>query len=100
LPKIELVKGDALTTIPQYIKDNPHLIIALLYLDFDLYEPTKIALEYLLPLVPKEGIVAFDELNQKRRQGETIALKEHLSISGINLRRFFYDPHVAYYIVE
>ncbi len=44
-PKIELVKGNACETIPEYIKNNPHLTISLLFIDFDLYEPTKTALE-------------------------------------------------------
>jgi hypothetical protein len=70
-------------TIPIYVKENPHLIIAMLYLDFDLYEPTKVALENFLPLVPKGGIVAFDEVNSKKWAGETIALKEVLNINNL-----------------
>jgi hypothetical protein len=98
--KIELVKGDAIKTIPEYVQKNPHLIIALLYLDFDIYEPTKVALDHLLPLVPKGGIVGLDEVNQKKWEGETIALKESISISGVRLKKFFYDPSVSYYVVE
>ena len=63
IEKIELIKGDASRTIPDYIEKNKHLIIALLYIDFDIYEPTKVALEKLLPLVPKGGIVGIDEVN-------------------------------------
>ncbi|TYC85949.1 class I SAM-dependent methyltransferase [Acetobacterium wieringae] len=62
--KIELIKGDAIQTIPEYLKNNQHLIIALLFLDFDLYEPTKTALEYFVSRVPKGGIIAFDEINE------------------------------------
>ena len=100
IPKIDLVKGDATKTIPEYVESHPELIISLLYLDFDIYEPTRIALEYLLPLVPKGGVIGFDELNQKKWQGETIALKEVLNLSKINLRKFGYDPHVSYFVVE
>ena len=100
IPKVELVKGDAIETIPQYVKDNPHLIVAFLYLDFDIYEPTSVALKYLLPLVPKGGVVGFDEAGQKRWQGETVALKENISLSGVRLQRFHYDAHVSYYVVE
>ena len=39
------------------------------------------ALEHLLPLVPKGGIVVFDELNVERWAGETKALKEYLKIN-------------------
>ena len=51
--KVELIKGDACTTIPKYIKDNPHLIVSFLYLDFDIYSPTKVALENFMSLIPK-----------------------------------------------
>jgi len=100
IPKIELVKGDATKTIPQYLESHPELIISLLYLDFDIYEPTKIALKYLLHLVPKGGVVGFDELNQKKWQGESIAMKEALNLSRISLRKFEFDPHVSYFVVE
>jgi hypothetical protein len=95
--KIQLVKGDALQTISKYKKENPHLIIALLYLDFDLYEPTKAALEELLPLVPKGGIVAFDELNQYRWAGETKAMNEVLGINNVELKKFKFDSNITYF---
>jgi hypothetical protein len=100
IEKIELVEGDACETIPKYVEENPHLIIAMLYLDFDIYEPTSVALKELLPLVPKGGLVGFDEVNAKKWSGETVALKEHLSLSGISLQKFYYDPWVSYYIVD
>jgi hypothetical protein len=100
IPKIELVRGDACLSIPKYVKENPHLIISLLYLDFDLYKPTLIALKHLLPLVPKGGLIGFDEVNQSKWAGETIALKEAIGLSNIKLKRFNFDAHVSYYIVE
>ena len=100
IEKMELIQGDATKTIPKYVAQNPHLIVAMLYLDFDIYEPTKVALEHLLPLVPKGGIVGLDEINCKKWQGETIALKEVLSINGLRLQKFFYDPWVSYFVVE
>ena len=36
VPKVELVRGDATKTIPSYLKENPQLIVSLLYLDFDI----------------------------------------------------------------
>lgn len=98
--KISLVDGNAIVTIPEYIDHNPHLIISLLYLDFDLYEPTKIALEYLLPRVPSGGIVAFDELNQSKWEGETRAFNEIVGIKNVELKKFSFDPHVSYYRVN
>jgi len=100
IPKIELIKGNAINTIPKYVHDNPHLIISLLYLDFDIYEPTSVALKNFLPLVPKGGIIGFDELNSKKWKGETIALKENIVLENIKLKRFYFDPWVSFYEVE
>jgi hypothetical protein len=69
----------------------------LLYLDFDLYEATKVALENFLPRVPIGGIVGFDELNEKMCLGETIALNEVIGINKVRLRKFTFDPHVSYF---
>lgn len=99
LPKCELIKGDATLTIPRFKEEHPELIIALLYLDFDIYAPTKTALEQLLPLVPKGGVVAFDELNVAKWAGETEAFKELLSLNGIRLEKFTFDPYVSYFVM-
>ncbi len=77
-----------------------HLLISLLYLDFDLYEPTLTALKNFLPLMPKGGVVAFDEIYQKTFYGETVALKEVLNINKISVRKFYFDPNVSYYVIE
>lgn len=96
--KIELIKGDANFTIKSYKEDNPELVIALLYLDFDLYEPTKNALIQLYDLVPKGGIIVFDELANKDWPGETIAFKEMFDLKDIELKRFPFHPQISYFI--
>jgi len=98
IPKVELVVGDAGETIPKYIEDHPHLLVSLLYLDFDLYEPTKAALEHFYPRVVKGGIIAFDELNCPEFPGETIALLETLGIPQAELCRFPFDPYISYFV--
>ncbi len=99
-PKVHLVKGDAVVTIPQFVQQNPHLVVALLFLDFDLYEPTKIALQHLAPRVPKGGIIAFDELNNSCWPGETIAALEYYgNFNSLSLRKFSWDPNIAYVVV-
>jgi hypothetical protein len=100
LPKIELVKGDALTEIPNFIERNQHLIVSMLYLDFDIYEPTKLALEQIVPRMPKGAVLAFDELNAKVFPGETIALLETLGIKNIGLRKTIFDAYISYAIIE
>jgi len=98
IPKVELVAGDACKTIPRYVKDHPQLLISLLYLDFDIYAPTKAALKHLYPRIVKGGVVAFDELNCAEFPGETSALLESFDLQSIELRRFPLDPHISYFI--
>lgn len=98
--KVELVKGDALKTIPDFLKNNQHLIIALLFLDFDLYQPTKVALEHFVPRVPKGGIIAFDEINNVFWPGETIALIEkYISLNTLKIKKFEFDPNISYIVL-
>ena len=98
IPKIELVGGDACKMIPLYVKKHPSLLISLLYLDFDIYAPTKIALEHLFPRIVKGGIVAFDELNCPEFPGETSALLEMFDLKEIHLERTNLDPHISFFI--
>ena len=98
IPKVELVQGDSCETIPQYLEQNPHLLISLLYLDFDLYEPTKAALKHLLPRVVRGGVVAFDELNSPDFPGETMAFIEAAGIALSPLCRFPSDPYISYFV--
>ncbi len=100
LSKVELVKGDATKTIPEYISMNKHLVVSLLYLDFDLFEPTKIALEYFFPRMPKGAIIVFDELNQKQWPGETLAVLEAIGINKLRIQRFSYVPQLSYCVIE
>lgn len=99
IPRLEIVKGDACKTIPSYIESNPHLLLKLLYLDFDLYEPTLIALTYLMPKVVRGGVVAFDQLNCPDFPGETIAFLHELQ-ANVRLERLGMDPWISWFIKE
>lgn len=100
IPKIELVKGNATKTIPKYIKENPHTIVNLLYLDFDLYEPTKIALKYFLPRMTKGSIIAFDELNWKNWAGETKAVLDTIDLKKLKIQRFSFNSNMSYAVLD
>lgn len=98
--KIELVKGDASLTIASYLENNPHLVVALLYLDFDVYEPTKDALKLLRSRMPKGAIIAFDELYVQQWPGETQAVHEVLGINNLRIERFPFHPQISYAILD
>lgn len=94
--KVELVKGDANETIPRYLAEHPHLIVSLLYLDFDIYQPTITALTHLLPRIPKGGIIAFDEVNNPDWPGETRALLEKLDLRRHRLECMEFEPNISF----
>jgi hypothetical protein len=100
VPKIELVAGDVHETLPKYLQENPHTLVSLLYLDFDLYQPTKTALQLLRPRMPKGSIIAFDEVNHRDWPGETTALLESLDLNQLRLRRMPFEPLRCYAILE
>lgn len=99
VPKVRLVKGDVLESLDGFIAENRHLLVALLYMDLDIYKPTKFVLERLLERVPKGGVVAFDELNHRAFPGETAALLDVIDIKDVEIRRIPFCSRISYFIV-
>ena len=99
IPKCELVVGNACKTIPEYLEENSHVLISLLHLDADLYEPTKIALSNFVPRMPKGAIILFDELNMDLFPGETLACLEELDINTKEVKRFSYATSMSYLVI-
>jgi len=99
LTKTVLVPGDATQSIPKFMQEHPHLVISMLYMDFDLHAPTKVALEHFVPRMPKGAVLAFDELNAEAFPGETVALAETLGIRNVALKKTPFDPYIAYAIL-
>ncbi len=99
IPRVTLVKGDFMKTAPKFLKDNPHVLVSMLYLDFDIYEPTKLALELFLPRMPKGSILAFDEINHPFWPGETLALLEMMDLRSIRIQKFPYEVNMSYIVL-
>ena len=100
IDKVHLVRGDVTQTVPKFVAENPHLVVSLLFLDMDLYEPTKVALETILPRMPRGAVIAFDELDNPMWPGETLAALEAVGLSRLRLQRLPWDPYIAYAVVE
>lgn len=98
--KFELVKGDAIKTLPEYLDRHPETIISLAYFDFDIYQPTKSCLESILPHLTKGSVLGFDELNCPEFPGETLALKEVFGLNNLSIRRSPLSPLTSYIIIE
>ncbi len=97
IPRCEIIKGDIVKTAPDFVKTRPDLIVAMLILDTDLYEPTKIALQTFMPYMPKGSIVVLDEVAYRNFPGETSALRECVDINKIELKRLPFDSSVGYF---
>lgn len=99
-PKIDIVRGRFEETIDQYLDDHPHLVVSCLYLDFDIYEPTLAAIQKLLPRMPKGAVLAFDEINEERFPGETIAALEAFgTLQDLRLVRLPFEPRIAFAVI-
>lgn len=99
IPKVQLVKGDLTETAQSFVDSNPGLCISLLILDTDLYEPTKVALKAFLPHMHKGAIVVLDEICYTNFIGETIALKETLSLRDTRLQKFPFESSCGFFEV-
>ncbi len=99
IEKVQLVKGDIIKTAPDYLKKNPHLVVALLYLDLDIYEPTRAAIKTFLPRMPKGAIIVFDQLNHSDWPGETLAVAESIGIKNIRIERFPFDSIRSFAVI-
>jgi hypothetical protein len=97
--KVFLIEGDAVQTIPTFVQDNPHVLISLLFMDFDLYEPTRTALVHLAPRMCRGAIIAFDQIDNAWWPGETRALLETIGVSARQLRRLPIDPNISYVVL-
>jgi hypothetical protein len=100
IDKVHLIRGDVAQTIPEFLRDHPHTVVSLLFLDLDLYEPTRVALNNFLPRMPRGAVLAFDELDNPIWPGETQALLETIGIHRLALRRLEWDPYIAFAVLE
>lgn len=99
IDKVHLIRGDVMETMPVFVRDHPHLVVSLLFLDMDLFEPTRVVLEQIVPRMPRGAVLAFDELDNPMWPGETLALLETLGIGRVHLRRLEWDPYISFAVL-
>ena len=100
LQKFELVAGDVTTSLPEYLQRHPETVVSLAIFDFDLYQPTRVTLEALLPHLCKGSVLVFDELCDPYFPGETIALREVLGLRDLRIQRLPMTARVSYCVFE
>lgn len=100
IDKVHLIRGDVVESIPPFLETHPHLVVSLLFLDMDLYEPTKAALRHFVPRMPKGALLVFDELDNPMWPGETMAALEEVGLGRLSLRRLEWDPYISYAVLD
>jgi len=98
--KHEIIKGNALKTVPEYLERNQQTIISLAYFDFDLFEPTKECLRAIEPYLTKGSVIGFDEVNDSTTPGETVALREVFGLRRYAVKRFPFNARTSYLVIE
>jgi len=89
---VRLVVGDVRETLPDLLRSElESLVVGAAFFDLDIYEPTKAALEAILPRCHRGTLLVFDELDSKAMPGETLALLESVGLNNVNLRRDQWD---------
>lgn len=71
---IELVAGDIFSTLPAFLDRSPELRFALVHVDVDLHEVTRLVLDLTAPLLVPGGIVMLDDYGKVA--GATAAVDE------------------------
>jgi hypothetical protein len=100
LRKYGLVKGDAVETIPAYLRAHPETIVSMAIFDFDIYQPTRAALEAIQPHLCKGSILVFDELCDEYFPGETLALREVMGLRDLRIQRMSMTARISYVEIE
>ncbi len=92
---IDIIKGDILKTLPEYLNNNPQLKISLLHIDVDLYEATELALKKLFSHVVKGGIIIFDDYGDFT--GANKAIDEFFN-HNLEIKKLKYSHNISYII--
>jgi hypothetical protein len=94
--KFEVIKGDAVVQLEQYLEKHPETIIAFAWFDFDIFDPSFKCLNLIRSHLTKGSIIGFDELNDPKFPGETTALKEALGLTNVRIQRNKYSGMQSY----
>jgi len=98
--RIVLINGDIEKTVPLFTKKNPGLRLSLVHFDCDMYLPTKVALNYLWPILSKGGVCIFDEYSIHEWPGETKAVDEFIKDKNITMQKLSWSNVPGAYFVK
>jgi len=99
LVNYELVQGNILETLPDYLLEHDHVMFSLVHLDLDVYEPTKFVLETIIDHIVPGGIIVIDDYNSVA--GATRAVNEFIcNNSSLSLQKTTYNYSPVFISVD
>ena len=98
--KYEIVSGDIKDTLGLYLNSCKETVMALVYLDMDLYEPTRYVLGMIKDYLVKGSIIVFDEINHPMFPGETQAYRDNPYLCEYRLNRSPLNPSQCWIVIE
>lgn len=87
-------------TLSNYLSNHKETIFSLIYMDFDIYEPTKEVLNMIKNRVTKGTIIGFDELCIEGWPGETEAFMEIFGSKNFRIERNIYSSAQSFIVFE
>ena len=79
-----LIEGDICKTVPEFIKDAA-VIISMLHVDTDVYEPARVSLYSLWPFIHANGAVLLHDYSDKRWPGIKKLVDDFIKENNVDL---------------
>jgi hypothetical protein len=98
--RIELVKGNISSTVPEFLNANPGIKFSLVHFDCDMYEPTISALRAIWTHLSIGGVMIFDEYAIKEWPGETAAVDEFFHDKDVDIKTFSWTNSPAAFLIK
>ncbi|MBF0205429.1 MAG: hypothetical protein HQK53_00935 [Oligoflexia bacterium] len=95
---VELIEGNVVKSVPEYLEKNPHTRISLLNLDTDIYEAAVPILKYLWPKIFTERILVLDDYGTF--PGKNKAVDEYFRNQHVKILKFPFVMTPCYIIKE
>lgn len=93
---VELVQGDILCTLPQYLQEHPEMKFSFINLDTDIYEPAVCILENCWDKIVEGGVLALDDYNFFA--GENKAVDDFFQNRNVEIKCFPFAKSPSYII--
>jgi len=91
-----LISGNILKTLPEYLNSNPEKRFSLIHIDVDVYEPTICILENTWDKIVKGGIIILDDYGLV--EGETIGVDEFFKSKNNQIQKLPYKYKPSFII--